>query len=56
MLFVIFYKVGIYPFGERSLLIWDLRWQYIQFFSWFKQVLTGGGNLFYSLMRVWETT
>ena len=48
MLFVIFYKVGIYPFGERSLLIWDLRWQYIQFFSWFKQVLTGGGNLFYS--------
>lgn len=48
MLLAIFYKVGIYPFGERSLLIWDLRWQYIQFFSWFKQVLTGGGNLFYS--------
>ena len=48
MLFVIFYKVGIYPFGERSLLIWDLRWQYIQFFSWFKQVLTGRGDLFYS--------
>ena len=56
MLFVIFYKVGIYPFGERSLLIWDLRWQYIQFFSWFKQVLTGGGNLFYSFNAGWETT
>lgn len=48
MLLVIFYKAGIYPFGEKSLLIWDLRWQYIQFFSWFKQVLTGRGDLFYS--------
>ena len=55
MLFVIFYKVGIYPFGERSLLIWDLRWQYIQFFSWFKQVLEAV-IFFIRLMRVWETT
>ena len=48
MLLIVFYMVGIYPFGDRSLLIWDLRWQYIQFFSWLKNVLGEGGNLFYS--------
>lgn len=48
MLLIIFYMSDIYPFGDRSLMIWDLRWQYIQFFSWFKKVLTEGGNIFYS--------
>ncbi len=43
--------VGIYPFGEQSFLISDLRFQYIDFFAWLQQVLTGGTedtNLFYS--------
>ena len=38
----------IYPFGNRSLLIWDLRWQYVQFFEWFRRILLEGGNIFYS--------
>lgn len=48
ILLVAFGFSEIYPFGDRSLLIWDSRWQYIQFFSWLKKVLTGHGNLLYS--------
>lgn len=48
MLLFVFFMADIYPFGDRSLLIWDLRWQYIQFFSWLKGVLAEGGNIFYS--------
>lgn len=48
ILLVAFILSQIYPFGDRSLLIWDARWQYIQFFSWLRKVLTGHGNLFYS--------
>ncbi len=38
---------GIYPFGEKSLLIYDLRSQYVDFFA----SLRDGGNLFYSFGR-----
>ena len=48
ILIVVFFIADIYPFGNRSLLIWDLRWQYTQFFTWYKKVLLEGGNLFYT--------
>ncbi|MHB1150674.1 MAG: YfhO family protein, partial [Eubacteriales bacterium] len=38
---------GIYPFGEKSILIYDLRSQYVDFFA----SLQKGGNLFYTFER-----
>lgn len=39
---------GIYPFGSQSFLTEDLKYQYIDFFSWFQMVLAGEGSIFYS--------
>ena len=39
---------GIYPFGDRSFLTEDLMFQYVDFFTWFQNVLLGEGSLFYS--------
>lgn len=38
---------GVYPFGSESFLTEDLKFQYIDFFSWYRSVLLGDGSLFY---------
>lgn len=38
---------GIYPFGPESFLTEDLKYQYIDFYTWFKSVLSGETSLFY---------
>ncbi|WP_318507047.1 YfhO family protein [Bacillus sp. T3] len=40
----------VYPFGERSILMADQFTQYIQFYNYFYNVLTGNGSIFYA----WE--
>lgn len=42
---------GIYPFGPESFLTEDLKYQYIDFFTWYRQVLTGQANIFYSFAQ-----
>lgn len=42
---------GVYPFGPESFLTEDLKFQYIDFFSWFRRVLTGDANIFYSFAQ-----
>lgn len=39
---------GIYPFGDTSFLTEDLKYQYIDFFTWYRSVLAGEGSIFYS--------
>ncbi|MCI8469203.1 MAG: YfhO family protein [Eggerthellaceae bacterium] len=39
---------GVYPFGPESFLVGDLRYQYVDFFTWFRAVLLGDDSLFYS--------
>lgn len=42
---------GIYPLGPESFLTEDLKYQYIDFFTWFRHVLTGEANIFYSFAQ-----
>ena len=42
---------GIYPFGPESFLTEDLKYQYIDFFTWYREVLTGEANIFYSFAQ-----
>ena len=43
---------GIYPFGGESFLSGDLRYQYVDFFVWFRSLLLGqGGNLMFSFAQ-----
>lgn len=50
---VVFICIGIYPFGEKSLLTIDLYHQYIDFFSYYRQSLLSfhPQNLLYSFSK-----
>ena len=51
-LFVALATAGhIYPFGDNSFLTEDLKYQYIDFFAWFRRVLLGEANLRYSFAQ-----
>ncbi len=48
MLCVIVKITNVYPFGDLSFLSEDLKYQYIDFYQWFKRVLCGQESIFYS--------
>lgn len=51
-LFVALAAVGhVYPVGDNSFLTDDLKYQYIDFFAWFRRVLLGEANLRYSFSQ-----
>lgn len=51
-LFVALAAAGhVYPFGDNSFLTDDLKYQYIDFFAWFRRVLLGEANLRYSFSQ-----
>ena len=43
-----FWANSIYPFGDTSVMMYDMPVQYAQFFGWLSNVLAGDGNLWYS--------
>lgn len=48
MLAVIAAASNVYPFGTQSFLTEDLKYQYVDFYAWFKRVLTGDASILYS--------
>ena len=42
---------GQYPFGENTLLIWDMDWQYNSFFAHLHDILHGDASPWYSFSR-----
>ena len=46
----VFACMHFYPFGENSILVWDMNWQYVSYFSWLSRVLkeTSLDSFFYS--------
>lgn len=48
ILCMVFWKQGIYPFGDKTLVYNDMQYQYLDFFMWFRNVLHGEDSLFYS--------
>ena len=49
MLCVVAAVCGVYPFGGQSFLTEDLKYQYVDFFAWFRRVLMGRESVFYSV-------
>ena len=47
---ILYAVAGYYPFGDKSILVWDLEIQYVSFFSWMNRVLCRQSldTLFYS--------
>lgn len=51
-LFVALAAAGhVYPFGDNSFLTNDLKYQYIDFFAWFRRVLLGEASVRYSFSQ-----
>ena len=48
---VIMALCGVFPFGDRSLLLWDAEGQYISFLAAWRRVLLGQADPFYTLSR-----
>lgn len=48
VLLVSSFILSIYPFGDVSFLTEDLKFQYVDFFTWFQNVLGGEESVFYS--------
>lgn len=52
LLMVLIYAcVGIYPFGDKSLLTVDMAGQYVSFFNALKNIFTGDIGIFYSFSK-----
>lgn len=48
---VIYAIWGQAPFGDKTLLIWDMKWQYVSFFSHLRDIMHGEASIFYSFSR-----
>lgn len=54
MLLLVIYAIwGQYPFGEHTLLVWDMNWQYCSFFSYLHDMLHGDASAVYSFSRAY---
>ncbi|MBR2296968.1 MAG: YfhO family protein [Clostridia bacterium] len=52
ILLVVYAIIGVFPFGERSILTLDMNAQYIYYFEQLRDILTGNGSLIYTWERV----
>lgn len=48
---IIMLLMGQYPFGDNTLLIWDMDWQYSSFFAHLHDILHGEASPWYSFSR-----
>ncbi len=48
---IVYAFLGIFPFGEKSILTVDLNGQYISFFSYYKEILKGNADIFYTFAK-----
>lgn len=51
ILFIIYACLGMFPFGQRTILILDMSGQYVYFFEQFRDILTGDGSILYTFER-----
>lgn len=48
---VVYIALGIYPFGEKSLLILDLNSQYVSYFAAYQEAILGNGSFLYTFSK-----
>ncbi|MGL5648657.1 MAG: YfhO family protein [Clostridium sp.] len=51
ILIVDYYFIGIFPFGNKTILYRDLQGQYVSYFSEFRNAILGNGGLLYSFTK-----
>ncbi len=48
ILLIVYIELGMVPFGNKTILICDMSGQYVDFYSTYYEILTGGKSLLYS--------
>lgn len=48
---VVFMVLGVFPYGNNSILTLDMNGQYVYFFEQFRDIITGKASLFYTFER-----
>lgn len=48
ILSIVFWRQGIYPLGDKTLVYNDMQYQYLDFFMWFRNVLHGKESISYT--------
>ncbi len=51
ILLLIFAVIRLYPFGSKTFLVFDMKWQYADFFAYLKRIFNGEENLLYSFSK-----
>lgn len=45
---IVMIYVGFYPFGDQTIVTWDMQGQYLAFLAYFRRILLGQENLFFT--------
>ena len=51
LMLIILIMGGFYPFGERSVLVADMRYQFVDYIGYMKQMVFGNDDIFYSFSK-----
>lgn len=47
----IMYKLGFYPFGDKTLFIMDMKGQYLEFYASLRNIISSDDSIFFSWSR-----
>lgn len=51
LMLIVWAVLGVWPFGTRSILVSDLEIQFVDYYAYFKSVLSGSNDIFYTFSK-----
>lgn len=51
LMLIVYAVLGTYPFGDRSILVADLRYQFLDYYEYFKSIILGDNDFFYTFSK-----
>lgn len=51
LMLLVYMILGTYPFGERSILVADLRYQFLDYYEYLKSIILGDNDFFYTFSK-----
>lgn len=51
LMMIVWVALGVYPFGSRSILVSDLEIQFVDYYAYFKSILSGSNDFIYTFSK-----
>ncbi|NLE03676.1 MAG: YfhO family protein, partial [Crenarchaeota archaeon] len=51
LMMMVFIILKMYPFGEKSILVADMRYQFVDYLAYFKTIFTDKNDFFYTFSK-----